>query len=248
MPERDEGGGMAILTLRFGNKTIQKYHLEKAKILTIGRLDNNDIAIKDPIVSGQHAQIASEGDSFFLTDRQSRNGTFVNKQLVISRKLKHGDVITIGKHTMLFTYQEGEIRPYDTEDEMIRRTMAVDTSQHRGKLARSVSKIVSQAHARETIGVITFLAGGKEVLRLSKPSTTIGKSPSSDIVVQGFWVGKTAAIIKKKPEGYYLSYVDGKSKPKVNYKTVRTEVGLNEFDVIEVGSAKMQFHFQSKKA
>ena len=54
-------------------------------------------------------------------------------------------------------------------------------------------------------------------------------------------VGKTAATISKRPNGYYLSYVAGMSKPKVNDKVVKESVELKDFDIIEIGSGKMQF-------
>jgi hypothetical protein len=77
-------------------------------------------------------------------------------------------------------------------------------------------------------------------VELTKKLTKIGKNASSDIVVSGLTVGQTAATISKRPDGYYLSYVGGMSKPKVNGETVRESAPLKQFDVIEIGSAKMQ--------
>jgi len=61
------------------------------------------------------------------------------------------------------------------------------------------------------------------------------------VVVKGFLVGKASATISQRPAGYYLSYITGFSKPKVNSKSVRQSVKLQEFDIIEIGSTKMQF-------
>ena len=68
----------------------------------------------------------------------------------------------------------------------------------------------------------------------------IGKDSSSDVIVTGFTVGKTAATISKRPNGYYLSYVGG-SKIKINNEILRDSAELNEFDVIEIGNVKLQF-------
>ena len=54
-------------------------------------------------------------------------------------------------------------------------------------------------------------------------------------------VGKIAATISKRPQGYHLSYVEGMSKPKVNNEAVKESVLLKEFDTIELGSVKMEF-------
>ena len=235
---------MPKLTFHLDDKNTREYFLEKGRVFKIGRTPDNDLVIEHSNVSARHAEVESQGDKYFLIDRQSRNGSFVNQELAIFRMLKHGDVITIGNHTILFAYQEGETRPEDKEEMRSLKTLTIDTAQHRGKLARSLAEIASHENEKEQIGVLTFLSGAQEVVRLSKPSTTIGKSPAADIQVQGLMVGKTAAVISKKPNGYYMKYVEGKSKPKVNYKTVKSGVTLQDFDVIEIGSAKMQFSYQ----
>ena len=234
---------MPILMLQ-EEETTREYCLEKGRTFKIGRSPDNDMVIENSSVSAHHAEVESQGDRYFLIDRQSRNGSFVNKELAIFRMLKHRDVITIGNHTILFTFQEGENRPDDREERRSLETLTIDTVQHRGKLARSLAEMVSNEHEKEQTGVLTFLSGTREVVRLSKPLTTIGKSPAADVPVQGLMVGKNAAVITKKPNGYYIKYVEGKSKPKVNYKAVKSVVALQEFDVIEIGSVTMQFSYQ----
>lgn len=59
--------------------------------------------------------------------------------------------------------------------------------------------------------------------------------------MSGLTVGATAATISKRPNGYHLSYVSGLAKPRINGKTVKESVALHEFDIIEIGSARMQF-------
>ncbi len=49
----------------------------KAKKMTIGRLEENDIVLGDPIVSAHHARIDFDGTRYFLVDLNSRNGTFL---------------------------------------------------------------------------------------------------------------------------------------------------------------------------
>ena len=232
---------MPTLVLKFKEKTVGKYHLKKGEALTIGRRENNDVVIENLAVSGHHAKIDSMDDGFLLTDLKSKNGSFVNKQLVSSHWLKHGDVIDIGKHTLVFAYEEGEPRPDDAPVGM-GQTMVMDTEKYREMMAKSTAKIEAQKPEKEApIGILSFLAGGEGEVKLSRKLTKIGKKPTSDIVVRGLMVGQTAATISKRPNGYYLSYVGGISKPKVNGKTVKTSVMLKEFDVIEIGSAKMQF-------
>ena len=237
---------MPILTLKFKQNKIADHPLEKGKSITIGRRKNNDIVIENLAVSGHHAKIDTVGDGFVLTDLQSKNGCFVNEQLVTSHWLKHGDVINIGKHTLVFGYQEGEERPSDEEAKMD-QTMVMDTPKHHDMVAKSApaapvaeSKQPSKS-ATPLSGVLAYLSGGEGEVVLSKKLMKLGKDSASDIVVSGFGVGQTAASISMRPNGYYISHVGGLSKVKLNGEAVKDSVLLKEFDVVELGSIKMQF-------
>ena len=73
-------------------------------VVTIGRDKHSDIIIPELVVSRNHAMIRclGEGD-FYLIDSGSSNGSFVNKQRVVSPKLlKHGDIISVGPADILF--------------------------------------------------------------------------------------------------------------------------------------------------
>jgi pSer/pThr/pTyr-binding forkhead associated (FHA) protein len=230
---------MPTLTLTFKENTIAEYQIEKGQSLTIGRKASNDIPIENLAVSGHHAKIDAVGEGFLLTDLKSKNGSFVNKQLISSHWLKHEDIITIGKHTLVFAYSEDEERPDDTAGEMD-QTMVMDTDKYRDMLAQTAPEVAA-APSKEPVYILSYLSGGEGDIKLTKKLTKIGKSPSSDIVVGGFMMGKTAATISKKPQGYSLSYVDGMTKPKVNGTVVKASVSLKEFDIIELGSIKLQF-------
>lgn len=231
---------MPTLTLTFKENTIAEYRIEKGQSLTIGRKASNDIPIENLAVSGHHAKIDAVGDGFLLTDLKSKNGSFVNKQLISSHWLKHEDAITIGKHTLTFAYSDDEERPDDTASEMD-QTMVMDTDKYRDMLAQTAPEVATAGSDKEPVFILSYLSGGEGDIKLTKKLTKIGKSSSSDIVVGGFMMGKTAATISKKPQGYSLSYVDGMTKPKVNGAVVKESVNLKEFDIIEVGSLKLQF-------
>ncbi len=233
---------MPILTLKFkkDSKEISRYKVERGHTLSIGRMTDNDIVIENLAVSGHHAKIGWESKGFLLTDLQSKNGSFVNEELIKSAHwLKHGDVITIGKHIIVFAYQPGEQAPEEAEDN-INETMMMETGDYRKMLEKNVVRPQVQVD-KEPMGILSFLAGGEGEVELSKKLTRIGKNASSDIVLSGLTMGQTAATISKRPDGYSISYVGGLSKPKVNGETVKDSLKLKEFDVIEIGSVKMQF-------
>ncbi len=240
---------MPTLTLKFKDSTLGDFQLEPGKSLTIGRRNDNDVVIQNLAVSGHHAKIDCVGDGFVLIDLQSKNGSFVNEKLVSSHWLKDGDVINIGKHFLLFSYQEGELRPENQMPEM-ERTMVMDTSQYRSMVKKSTPRPRPPLPRKTNpvaVAVLTYVTGGVGHVVLNNGITKIGRDASSDLRVKGLLMGKTVATISKQADGYYFSYVGGFHKPRVNNKSVKDTVLLQDLDIIEVGASKWQFTSKGKR-
>jgi predicted component of type VI protein secretion system len=56
-------------------------------------------------------------------------------------------------------------------------------------------------------------------------------------------VGKREALIEKTEDGYYLTPEKSKTKVKLNHQPLKEKTRLKEFDVIELGSTMIQFHY-----
>jgi pSer/pThr/pTyr-binding forkhead associated (FHA) protein len=239
---------MPMVKMQFEGEPVREFWIGRGGFLSIGREKSNDVVIDNLGVSRFHAKIDSVDDRFLLTDLDSKNGTCVNDAPVTSHWLSHGEVITIGKYTLIFICDEARDRP-EGDDSPLAQTMMLSHERHQELLARSSQKGTTGEIEKEEVGVVSFLAGGSGEVTLPRKLTKIGKDPLSDIIVSGLLVGRTSATISNRPTGYYLSYVSGLTKPKVNGETVKESVKLKEFDVIEIGSAKMQFvhKFVSKK-
>lgn len=64
---------------------------------TIGRAGDNLIVVADATVSGRHAAVALRGDSWWIEDLGSTNGTLVNDRLLRgAAPLRAGDEIQVG--------------------------------------------------------------------------------------------------------------------------------------------------------
>jgi pSer/pThr/pTyr-binding forkhead associated (FHA) protein len=65
--------------------------------LLVGRDEDADIRVDEPLVSRAHARIERRGVSFFVLDLGSTNLTRVNGDAVNERELRHGDELRFGR-------------------------------------------------------------------------------------------------------------------------------------------------------
>lgn len=232
-----KGVEMPVLTLKFKNQNISMFRFRKGTSVTIGRSKDNYVTIDNLAVSNHHAKIDFVSDGYLLTDLKSRNGTFVNEKPVSSHWLQSGDIINIAKHSLVFSFSEDEVLPAIDSDRG--RTMFMDTEKYQHMMAEN--RTIGEAVKKEPVGALAYLTGGDGEIELSKQLIRVGKNPSSDIIVGGIMVGKAAFTISKKPDGYFLKYVGGIAKPRVNGEVIKDSVKLKEFDIINIGSVKFQF-------
>lgn len=69
----------------------------------IGRDPKSDVVLDDPSISYFHAQLVRQGNDAYLRDLGSRNGTYVNGQLIsVPHRLAHGDKIKLGETSLVF--------------------------------------------------------------------------------------------------------------------------------------------------
>lgn len=239
---------MPTIELLFKDKSINNYPIGAGDTLLIGRNTVNDIVINNLAVSAQHAKIECVGNGYLFVDLQSENGSFVNDRHTKSHWLDHGDTITIGKHVLKFS------NPGNSNQEKIKgfgstKTMQIDTKRFRELLSRNQDNKTDDDNAaktaapvqREQIGVLSYVTGKKQNIQLNAKMIRIGKDSDSDILVKGFSIGKTSAIINRLPDGWHISYVAGFSKPRVNEKPLKKSIKLNNLDIITIGSTKLQF-------
>lgn len=239
---------MPTIMLLFKNKSLENYPIGAGDTLLIGRNKVNDIVIDNLAVSAQHAKIESIGNEFLYVDLKSENGSFVNDQQIKSHWLNDGDIVTIGKHTLKFS------NPNNVIEEKIKtfantKTMKIDTQRFREimekirgeeKFEPDDTKKIRHSEM-ENIGVLSFLTGKKDKVQLKGQTVRIGKDPNSDIIIRGFGIGKTSTVLNLSSDGWYINFVEGFIKPRINNKTIKEAVRLNNLDIIKLGSTKLQF-------
>ncbi len=105
---------------------LQELTVDKERVL-IGRSEHNDIAINSRFISRHHALLVRQGNTTFLMDLNSTNGTFVNSERVSNHVLLHEDVITVGHHHIKFSdpfaTQRSELKGEQFADTAIMKTL-----------------------------------------------------------------------------------------------------------------------------
>jgi pSer/pThr/pTyr-binding forkhead associated (FHA) protein len=223
------------LVLSLNQSVLGEFPLDKERLL-IGRKPENDIQVDNLAVSGQHAAIITILNDSFLEDLDSTNGTFVNGKLVKKHALKHGDVITIGKHELKYVNDEATTDDQDFEKTMIIRPGMAGHAAAAAKAEETAPPPPAggaggSAAEDMPLGKIQVLSGpgaGKE-LELKKALITLGRP------------GVQVAVITRRPQGYFITHVEGKH-PVVNGDSIGAQARpLSDHDVIELAGVKMEF-------
>ncbi len=265
---------MAKLILSMDGLVLKEIPLSKERT-TIGRKPHNDIQIDNLAVSGEHAVIVTILADSFLEDLGSTNGTFVNGKTVKKHFLQNNDVIELGKYKLKYMSEAlpGANKAADFEKTMVLRpgTMrkppephppaaagagqahveTVPTGMHPAAGAPAAAG-APKSHADTQVGItaasvaaaaaapvrhamLKLLSGsnaGKE-LELTKPLTTLGKP------------GVQVAVITRRPQGFFITHVEGANKPAVNGKPIELQAhALNDHDIIELAGVKVEFFFK----
>lgn len=246
---------MAKLLLKFEN-TVQKEVPLLVGTVTVGRLPDNTLQIDNPAVSSRHCRIVFDGGSYFVEDNNSTNGTYLNKQRITRAQLKHGDELTIGKHTVRF---EEPIDAGVTTKQMnapvprVEKTVMLDTRKAQEMLAAARASaaagtdpgVPAPPPPKEKVGTLTVLSGKTDQAQyvLTGKLIMIGKSDMATIKLKGFFAPKAAAVINRRESKYFVAPAEKSVKVKINEAVVSTQHELSDGDILEVASVKMTFSF-----
>jgi len=248
---------MASLLLKFKGTTLREIPVTKSPLF-IGREPDNDIVIEDGAVSRRHAKIFCDDNCYMIEDLKSGNGLFVNDQRITKAPLKHQDNILVGKHVLGFVNEETLPSKEETDESLspAGATVILNPKLQQALLALRAGKtpIVAEKRAEltgdtamkraELTGSIAISSGGvySDRIVLHKQTTIGGKSSSADIKLRGMFVGNIAFIIRKRPEGFFITHSGGKRMTRVNGAAVAGQRELRDKDIITIGATKMQFY------
>lgn len=226
---------MAKLIYSLDHAFLGEFTLDKER-MTIGRRPANDIHIDNLAISGQHAVIKTIGRDDFLEDLGSTNGTVVNGKQITQHLLQHGDIIELGKYQLRYINPTATgATPFampleDSDQSLIIRPASKAATAQQGSESKLAENNSGEPQSSGRIRVSSGVGQGKELV-LNKTVTTVGKP------------GVQVAVITRRPQGYFITHVEGQNHPVVNGKSVGVQAhALHDHDVIELAGVKMEFY------
>jgi len=242
---------MPVLKLSFGSSELKELPIG-ADPVTIGRSPQGDLFIDNPAVSFHHARVYAQAGVYYVQDLGSLNGTFLNGIRITQAPLTHGDVITVGKHSVRFSQDRPGVTPptpvstQETGDDnalKLTGTVVLDTKMRRELQERfEKGQAAASREQAKRLGKLTVLKGratAKEFL-LTSPTSMMGKSEQCAVRLRGWFAPKIAGMIIKQGEAYQVSPA-GK-KVSVNGLPLTAKVQLQEGDVISAGRVQLRFN------
>lgn len=239
---------MPKLTLKFDNSVLNEVPVG-SKEVSIGRSPDNGLVIDNPAVSHYHARVFNEEGRLMLEDFGSLNGTFVNGQRVKMISLKPGDLVAIGKHTILVSdsreaadpfWQGGMPKPAAPK---INETVMLDTKERREFMQKvaAVGESSQPAPARVKLATLVVRKGNtdKGEYTLSDKLTVIGKSHMATVKLKGWFAPKAAAQINRREDNsYFIGAAD--RTPTVNGAPAVHPTKLSAGDIIAVAGVELE--------
>jgi pSer/pThr/pTyr-binding forkhead associated (FHA) protein len=242
---------MPKLTLQFEGRLLREYTVGVG--LTIGRLPDNAVVIDNPAVSGHHARVYSESGAVILEDLDSTNGTYVNGKHANRYVMRHGDVVLIGKHQLVFDNTAEWAATPSPALPTLGDTMYLDTKQHR-ELRATLEETRMKAGPRPVpkapvvtprrIGVLQVIAGRAEQTEydLDAHTTLVGKSENALVRLHGWFKPQVALAIARSNDGYVATRMGGRTT--INNEVLEQRQALQDGDVLNVNGLVLEFRWK----
>ena len=189
---------------------------------SIGRNRSNDVQILDPSISGSHALVDIEAQSFRITDLGSTNGTEVGSQRIEKAEVLEGQRIRLGGRTVAF-FADNKPRSHDDSDYR-------STSIIRANLPTEPERLVLIGEPAE--------AGAEgsppSQILLTRPRLLIGSGLHCPCRIPSSTIPKEHARITRAQDRLYIQSLDADNPVLIN-GTPETEAELARGDKIAFG-------------
>lgn len=234
---------MADWTITLHDKIIKSFSIDEGGEISIGRGTECDVTIDNTAISRRHVALTLSNGVYFISDLGSTNGTFVNgKKISAEEMVSIDDTIEFGKFRLVQAPEGIEAenmassiasQDMDTEDETIFVTKASEKPQQKRQFKPKAKGPL--------LKVIQGNGTPPELSLAGTSSIKIGKDPSCDLIITGWFVGAAQCYIIKRENNFCLVPQKSWAATCINDSKVTSEHTLRPGDIIKIRSTLIRF-------
>ena len=203
------------LTMTHGPRVGTSFMLHRTVPNRLGRGSDCEVVVNDRNCSRTHARIERQPDGWWLIDAESRNGSFLNEQLVDRAMLNDGDEIRVGE--TLFNFYRTNEPPTLTasQGKFETSTVVKETQVDAGDSAKMLLSALENAEFAHDLLVIYQLS--VKLLEFDEPDPVI--HTSLDLLYD-----RTKASVV----GFLWATDEGQLRPKLVLPNQEADISLSE--------------------
>jgi membrane fusion protein (multidrug efflux system) len=219
---------MIVITVTCKGSDPKTYKLDSDRI-RIGRESDNDVILAGKTCSRYHAEIVRSKGDYKIIDLGSTNGIKIGSERVQEMLITHGISIGVGQYTLSFVLsdQQADRTVRIAVDDVVPETVKTEIEPPEAPAEPAVLYI--RYLVNNQLKVLKIVAGAEYL---------IGRSPSSDLVLDDRNVSARHARISTTDDGFSIQDLGSSNGTQVNGKPVR-ESALEPGDSITIGSTKL---------
>ncbi|HEX9756734.1 MAG TPA: FHA domain-containing protein [Nitrospiria bacterium] len=210
---------------------INSLQVEKGEV-SIGRGPQNDLVIEDVGASREHGVILRQENYFIFKDLGSLNGTMLNGKPVSQERLKEGDRIQIGKHTLLFLEKRPSLTGEPKDSSLFEETT---------KLKIEIPPQDLEALKPRKRSLSLKILEGQDVgsvFEVQKDKVLIGRL-NSDLVLSDPSVSRQHASIEQRENEFLFLDLKSRNGSFINGKRTESKI-LSADDSIKIGRTTLK--------
>lgn len=220
---------MAKLTLSFKGHHLSIHRLDE-KPTTIGRDGDCRICIDSLAIAPRHAELVPSEDGYLLLGLDPDYPVRLNTEQVDQASLRHGDLIQIGKHTLVFSEDRLELahaRPAKAEVDTEAKTQADDAEEE-----------VEESPTDSVTGYMQIQSGPRigRFLIFRRAVTKLKRAGADGVVVTR--AGDSYQLVRLKEQ--VRIRIDG-----IPIDDEDVEVTLHHNNLIEIDKVRLQFFIKT---
>ena len=229
---------MTEWAVKLHDRIVKRFTLQEGARVVIGRGTDADIVLDNTAISRHHLALENKSGISVVRDLGSLNGTFLGNQKIDDETVvTPTDEIIFGKFTLAIhdgTETDAafsSLTPMDLEEE----TVFVQ----KAKAAKADSS--EKGMGRHTLKVVGGSASPMDLNLDGKKNVKIGKDPSCNMVIDGWFVPKAQCYIINRDGKYFVNPQRSWIGTYLNGSKITEEKQLRKDDIITIRSTKIRF-------